>query len=226
MPTTPTPQDQVFIQTGSTMAVAGYAKKETNGQAETMPMGNWTKLEDPRLNVNKDSGYQARVYVNTDTKQIWFANAGTNDLKDAASWAGAAVGWEVGKAQFRDALAAGKIADSLIQPGAQYAGYAISTSGHSWGETLSQLQAYTFGWKGVGFDGPGAKQVIGSSGYEQALAEMNIQAVRSSDFISATARGSGFLAVASWVRWVLTSKAPDSVRLTCRAAPFPAYSMC
>ncbi|MEA3194555.1 MAG: hypothetical protein QOD26_2888, partial [Betaproteobacteria bacterium] len=172
-------QQKEFVQTGSTMAVVGYG--------DVPPGGNWNPVEG--VQANTASGFQAQVYVNTTTNQLWVAVAGTNDAKDVAAWPGAQVGWSAAPDQFKDALTFGKAVENLVGPGGTYAGFSVNTSGHSWGELLSQLLTYTFGWNGVGFDGPGAGAVISSSGFTSEAASQGITPVGGTNFISCNTAG-------------------------------------
>ena len=183
-------EDRSVIKTASALSVVAYEKTNESIQ---LPAGNWQLLEDSGLAFINDqnSGYQARIYVNHDTKQIFFANAGTNDLKDVAGWPSAYLGLQSN--QFKDALTAGAAVDNLVKRDPAYSGYTIITTGHSWGELLAQTQAYTFGWQGIGFDGPGAALVVQSSAYQQLANNLGIAPVGQTDFISCNTQGFSLL---------------------------------
>ena len=87
-----------------------------------LPPGNWEAVEfvnaDTKISSvdgldNPNTGYQARAWFNKDSRQIYFANAGTNDAKDAAGWLSAQRG--VRSSQFTDALNAGLKVRALIE---------------------------------------------------------------------------------------------------------------
>ena len=164
-----------------------------------LPPGNWQPVEFTNTHTkissidgldNPQTGYQARAWVNTDTRQIYFANTGTNDSKDAAGWLAAQRG--VTSSQFTDALDAGlKVKEVVTAEDSKYRNYTIIVTGHSWGELMAQTLSYTFGWRGVGFDGPGAQAVISDPLYAQLTSERGIMPVGKSDFISCNIKNLG-----------------------------------
>jgi Ca2+-binding RTX toxin-like protein len=161
----------------------------------TPPTG-WREYKSDQIDklVNSGSGYQAKVFVNDSTKEVFIANAGTNDFKDVKSWPTVITGGN--SPQFSDALKVGQQIDLLVKgelPGDRtLQGYTVNTSGYSWGEGMAQLQAYTFGWKGVGFDGVGAGAIVKSAGYQSLTSDLNITpAGQAADFISCNTAGVG-----------------------------------
>jgi hypothetical protein len=161
--------------------------------------GNWTpikflhdktKISSVAGLDNPKTGYQARAWVNTDTREIFVANTGTNDSKDAAGWLAAQRGMT--SSQFIDALNVGlKIKELVATKGGRYEDYKVIVTGHSWGELIAQILSYTFGWRGVGFDGPGARAVISDPLYTKLTSELDITPVGKSDFISCNIKDLG-----------------------------------
>ena len=133
------------------------------------------------------SGYQATVYINHDTKRIYFANTGTNERLDVASWPDAYTG--AGSDQYDYMLSEAQKVNQLVQPDGDLAGYTIYTTGHSWGELMGQIQTYVFGWTGVGFDGPGAAQVVNDPRFGDLLTQKNIIPIGGDNFISINTEG-------------------------------------
>ncbi|MHB1352658.1 MAG: hypothetical protein ACYC5S_01110 [Thiobacillus sp.] len=133
------------------------------------------------------SGYQATVYINHDTKRIYFANTGTNERLDIASWPDAYTG--AGSDQYDYMLTEAQKLNQLVQPDGDLAGYTIYTTGHSWGELMGQIQTYVFGWTGVGFDGPGAAQVVNDPRFGDLLTQKNIIPIGGNNFISINTEG-------------------------------------
>jgi len=178
----PSPNDIRFVQTGSALALAAY----NNVQTVETSTGVWKLVDIDALNeIGKTSGYQVRVYANEQTQQLWIANAGTNDLKDVQAWPSVLFGWESAQNQVTDAVAAALIVKDLVEnPFSRYVDYTYNTSGHSFGETLAQIQSYVLNAPGVGFDGPGASAIINSEGFRQLLAEQGIVPTGDSHFIS------------------------------------------
>ena len=183
--TTISAEDKQFIQTNSMMAVAAYGEKPL--------AGNWAPLQgrDDLAVVDTASGFMARVYVSTDpnVRQILVAVAGTNGFNDAWAYLNAYIGWSTNTKSFQDALKFGSELKNFLASSEKYSGYSIATSGHSWGELFAQMFTYTFGWKGVGFDGVGAASVINSEGYKNELTTLNETAVGGSSFITCDTAG-------------------------------------
>ncbi|MEO5375840.1 MAG: hypothetical protein H7840_16540 [Alphaproteobacteria bacterium] len=177
--------DTLFVKTGSTFAALAY------GDSKNSPPSGWRPIEDAALKVyDQPSGLMARVYVkDTPTKEIWIAVAGTNDLKDVAAYPAAYLGETPARAQILDALTLGQKVKDLVNRNADYNDYTVNTSGHSWGELLAQTLSYTFGYRGVGFDGVGAKSVVSSSQFVQDAQNLGITVAGSSGFISCNTAG-------------------------------------
>lgn len=186
--TTLTAAQTQFVQTGSTMATVAY------GNGATPPAG-FVLLNDPITHlqsIDSTSGFSAQTYVNTATSEIFVAIAGTNDIKDAVhGWSSAYLGWNTNAAQLTDALTYGKQLQDFISTHPEYTGYSISSAGHSLAESFSQMYTYTFGWKGVGFDGVGAGSIINSAGYDQTIQQLNIDVAHGTEFISCNTSGLG-----------------------------------
>ena len=187
-----TPAQTQLVQTGSALATVAYG-------TGAPPFG-FVLLSDPATNIpiadlairNTTSGFSAQTYVNTSTQQIFIGIAGTNDLKDVAyGWPSAYLGWNSNAAQLQDALTYGKQLQDFIASRPEYAGYTVSSAGHSLGESFSQMYTYTFGWKGVGFDGVGAGSIINSAGYLNFAQSLNINIAQGTDFISLNTSGLG-----------------------------------
>ena len=182
MVTTSGISDQQLVKEGAVFSLGAY------GEPVTLPPGNWKVLEIGGQ-ISKDSGYQATVYVDRDAKRVFFANTGTNDLKDVKSWSDAVFG--PASQQFHDMLIAGNSINARLGTGGDLEGYTAVTTGHSWGELMAQIQTYVFGWRGVGYDGPGAKLVIDDPRFAQILQDQNITAAQGTNFISCNTNGLG-----------------------------------
>lgn len=72
------------------------------------PPAGWREYRNNAIDdaVNSGSGYQAKVFVNDATKEIFIANAGTNEFKDVKSWPTVLTGGN--SPQFADALKLGQ----------------------------------------------------------------------------------------------------------------------
>ena len=111
------------------------------------------------------TGFQAHAWVNDDDKEIILAFAGTNKVQDVLSWPSALTGHADG--QIKNAILAGQAVNALVEgPDAKYAGYHVSVTGHSLGGEYAQVVAATYGWDGIGFDGPGGGAIIDGNGYK------------------------------------------------------------
>ena len=172
-----------LIQLGAQFSEYAYGKR-----TDPLPSG-WEELKP----VGTTSGYQAKVYVNRTTHEVFYANTGTNDLKDAKSWTDAVFGPK--SQQFQDMLFEAKLINNEVKNGGLYGikDYTVYTTGHSWGELMGQAQTYTFGWIGVGFDGPGAALVVGDARFSTMLQAENITAVKGRDFLTVDTTGGGLV---------------------------------
>ena len=152
------------------------------------PPAGWREYSNDDIDktVNTGSGYQAKVFVNEFSKEIYIANAGTNDYKDFIGWRTVITAGN--SPQFRDAIALGQQIQLLVDkdnPDAVFRNYTVNTSGYSWGQGMAQIQAYTFGWKGVGFDGVGAGAIVSSADFQSLASGMGITPVgKAADFIA------------------------------------------
>ncbi len=171
--------DQQLVKEGAVFSLGSY------GEPVTLPLGNWEVLR----TFKNDSGYQATVYVDHDSKRIFYANTGTNDLKDVTSWPDALFG--PASQQFTDMLVAARSINTRLGIGGDLEGYTPVTTGHSFGELMAQIQTYVFGWRGVGYDGPGAGMVINDSRFTQILQDQNLTAAQGTNFISCNTAGLG-----------------------------------
>jgi len=121
------------------------------------------------LDEGKDipgSGFQAQAYVNTATQEIVYAIAGTNDLISGDTSADLAFGSSDSvDQQVFDALDYGRDISALVGEDGDYAGYTISTTGHSLGGGLAQVVSYTYGFDGMTWDSPRAGLVVESEQY-------------------------------------------------------------
>jgi len=176
--------DQQLVKEGAVFSLGAY------GEPVTLPPGNWTILK-VGGQISTESGYQAIVYVDETAKRVFFANTGTNDWKDVASWRDAVFGPQ--SQQFKDMLFESNKIKTRLGEGGDLAGYTIATTGHSWGEPMAQIQTYVFGWNGVGYDGPGAKLVIDDPRFAQILQDQNLTAAQGTNFISCNTAGLGLL---------------------------------
>ncbi len=167
---------------------ADFSERAYGRRTDALPSG-WTPLR----TIDAASGYQAKVYVNRTTREVFYANTGTNDQKDAKGWTDAVFGPK--STQFNDMLFQSSRISSEIKSGGilDIKDYTVYTTGHSWGELMGQAQTYTFGWTGVGFDGPGARLVVSDARFSTVLSGLNITAARGTDFITVDTTGLGFL---------------------------------
>jgi hypothetical protein len=173
-----------LIKLGAEFSERAYGKR-----TDLLPSG-WVEL----LSIDKASGYQAKVYVNHTTHEIFYANTGTNDGlfgQDAQGWSDAVFGPR--SPQFQDMLLESSLINDEVKNGGirNIQGYTVYTTGHSWGELMGQAQTYTFGWTGVGYDGPGAGLVVSDSRFSTMLQAQNITAVGGTDFITVDTTGLG-----------------------------------
>ena len=178
------------VKDGSKLALQAY----TPGDNSPPGFRVWTDSNNLINQANSSgSGFSATVYVNDDpqNKQIIIAVAGTNDFKDVANWPTVVTGG--GSSQFRDLLMVGQAVNSeLTRAGSELQGYSVSTTGHSWGETGAQILSYTFNWKGTGFDGPGANNIVTSQNFQNLTSGMGIDVQGGGDFISCNTAGMSF----------------------------------
>jgi hypothetical protein len=178
------------IQVTAKLALASY------GNPTQLPAG-WSQISDLRLNnIDNASGYQAKVYVNSATREIIFANTGTNDKfgenKDKAAW-NTVISGDVSN-QVKEAIQSASIVKALVQTaGGAYENFTVTTTGHSWGGTIAQVQANTFGWKGTSFDAPGAGKIVGDASYTSYLQSQGITPAGATDFTSCKTGGFALL---------------------------------
>jgi hypothetical protein len=99
------------------------------------------------IGKNETSGFQAQAYINTETKEIIYAIAGTNGDGDAGADLSFGTNFSFHE-QFQQAIEYGKEIKGLTDPDGAYSGYTVSTTGHSLGGGLAQIASYTFGWGG------------------------------------------------------------------------------
>lgn len=189
------PQDKEIVTQAAGFADLAYADKS---KPPVLPPGNWKPLalKNETQNTitidaldNSQTGFQARAWVDTASKRIYLAIAGTNDLvKDPSNYSSIKLGTP--SSQVADALNAGlKVRAEVESREGAYRDYTVITAGHSWGKTLAELTSYTFGWRGVGFDGPGAKVIAESQAYIQMTRERGIHPVGRADFIACKIQG-------------------------------------
>ncbi len=160
-----------------------------------LPTG-WTEYAPSTLDkyLNSGSGYQAKVFVNSFTKEIFVGNAGTNDGKDVANWPTVLTGG--GSSQIRDSLGLGKRIDDLVKGNItedlSLQGYTVTASAYSWGGAPGQVQASTFGWKYVGYDAVGGGAIVNGADYQNLVSELGINPVgKAADSISCRVAGWG-----------------------------------
>jgi hypothetical protein len=174
--------DTDLIKLGADFSDRAYGQR-------TDPLSSgWEPLGQP---IETASGYEARVYVNRTTHEVFYANTGTNERKDTQAWTDAVFGPK--SQQFNDMLFQSKLIDNEVKNGGllDIQNYTVYTTGHSWGELMGQAQTYTFGWTGVGFDGPGAALVVNDARYSTLLQGQNITAAAGTDFITVDTTGLG-----------------------------------
>lgn len=140
---------------------------------------------------NFHTGFQAHAWVSHDTKEVIFAIAGTNDLLDVLAWPTSITGQTYG--QIDDVILAGQVVNALVTgDNAPYPGYHIRVTGHSLGGELAQIAAYTYGWDGVSFDGPGGGAVVDGAEYDAFVRQHGIvPAGRTGNFINVNVDGDG-----------------------------------
>jgi len=176
-------QEQLLLVETSSFQNSAYDPYQQN----SIPLVNYRVEKD--INYESTSGFQAKIYINDADKKIYFANTGTNGLKDVASWINAYTG--AGSSQYSDMLKEANAINKKVQAGGEYEGYTIISTGNSWGELMAQVQTYVFGWTGVGYDGPGGGQIVSDPRFEAILEEQGITAVKGSNFISMNIDGVG-----------------------------------
>jgi len=140
------------------------------------------------------SGFRAQAYINHNTKEIVLAIAGTNGnglVEDILADVNFATNLAYHQ-QFYDSLKyANEINELANGDDSAYAGYKITTTGHSLGGGHAQILSHTYGWDGVTWDAPKASLIVQSLGYKAQLAEYNLnpQGV-SSNFVNYAESGS------------------------------------
>lgn len=153
----------------------GALARQTYSNREQV-VGKWHPLrlwhpQTGRLSFNGlnrfSSGFQAHAWVNHDQRTIVLAISGTNDVLDVLNWPSSFTG-KVDQ-QVRDAVLAARQVSALTSDSSPYAGYKMMVTGHSLGGELSQVVAYTYGWDGACFDGPGAAAIVHRPVYEDFL---------------------------------------------------------
>lgn len=188
-------QDKEMVIQAAGFADLAYADKN---KPQVLPPGNWKPLnllheKSKTFTIdaldNPQTGFQARAWVDTASKRIYLGIAGTNDLyKDPSNFSSITLGTP--SPQVADTLNAGLKVSAVVENKQHaYYGYRVITAGHSWGKTLAELTSYTFGWQGVGFDGPGAKVIAESQAYAQMARERGIHPVGRADFIACKIQG-------------------------------------
>lgn len=183
--TTPSSRPKnTLLESGAAVAVAAYD--------EGMPLPQGFRLIEIENIVQKqdpDSGFQARVYVNPESRQVWIGVAGTNDLKDAGAWATAAVGyspfWNTG--HIDDAVKFAAKVKNTLEKHDTYSGHDVIVTGHSLSGLCAELLGETFGWKSVGIDAPGAKAILSDDRYTAKLNELGLNIKGSPGHVAANA---------------------------------------
>ncbi len=127
-----------------------------------LPQG-WGILEPD----SESSGFYAIAYRNLTSGEVVIAYRGTEFLSDAGDLAAAeailkeAAGFDAMHQQFIDGLEFARRVHDQFEAQAP----SITVTGHSLGGTLAQLAADVFGWDGVTFDAPGAKNLTDNTGF-------------------------------------------------------------
>ncbi|MES9844458.1 MAG: hypothetical protein ABW131_07410 [Candidatus Sedimenticola sp. 6PFRAG5] len=103
-----------------------YNSEHERGDREIKKLG-FTKLDKGR---DMPSGYQGQTYVNTGTKTIVLASAGTNGDGDAAADLSLGIR-EWYHEQFHDGLEYANEINQLVKNDPQYNDYEVVTVGHS-----------------------------------------------------------------------------------------------
>lgn len=188
-----TKEEQNFLK------LMGIFSRNTYDNAEKS-YGDWKPLQFENEGTGETSfnglnngwtGYQAHAWVNDNTKEIVLGVSGTNDLLDMLSWPAGITGQAGG--QIEDVLKSGKEINALVTGDkAAYAGYKVHVTGHSLGGTLAQVAAYTFGWNGASFDGPGAGAVVTGHDFKKLVNRLDITPVGKADnYINIRIEGEG-----------------------------------
>ncbi|MEJ2646738.1 MAG: hypothetical protein P8180_17915, partial [Gammaproteobacteria bacterium] len=131
-------------------------------KSDGLPQG-WEILEPD----SEPSGFYAIAYRNLTTGEVVVAYRGTEFLSDAGDLAASeaileeAVGVDAMHQQFIDALEFARRVHEQFEAQAPK----ITVTGHSLGGTLAQLAADVFGWSGMTFDAPGAKNLTDNDGF-------------------------------------------------------------
>lgn len=123
-----------------------YENKDTRGGAAIEKLGfvNLGKGSD-----EESSGFRAQAYINTETREIVLAVAGTDGLSDVLP----DINFGFSSAyhqQFYDGLEYANGINNLVESEESiYAGYKVITTGHSLGGGHAQIFSHTFGWDGM-----------------------------------------------------------------------------
>jgi len=150
---------------------------QRQGYDRFKPLGNG--IDDPK------TGLRIQAYIDKDSKEIVISAAGSNDKID---WTRVNPSFVTGKlhAQFKDAITYA----NEIRNNPEYAGYKISTSGHSLGGGIAQLLSKTFGFTGISTDAPGAARIADSQDYKDFVTKIGITPVEKVNFVNFTEKGS------------------------------------
>lgn len=146
-----------------------YNSEHERGDREIKKLG-FTKLDKGR---DMPSGYQGQTYVNTGTKTIVLASAGTNGDGDAAADLSLGIR-EWYHEQFHDGLEYANEINQLVKNDPQYKDYEVVTVGHSLGGAHAQMFSHTYGWEGYSWDAPKASLMLYKFGYINQLVQYNL----------------------------------------------------
>lgn len=106
--------------------------------------------EDIEHRYTDKNGFQAKVFINKETKEVVVAFTGTNDWKDIAiDVAQVSQGWLTSQHKSVD-----KMMETLLKD-PRYKDYQFTTTGHSLGGNLSMYAGVKYNMPSVTFNGPG-----------------------------------------------------------------------
>ena len=157
------------------------------------PPQDFSLIDDPSIQRSPAtwSGFQAQVYTNPQSKQIWIAMAGTNEWVDMLAWPTVVNGYSssnlfLSTRQIDEAVQFAERVKSTTEENEAYKDYTINVTGYSLGGTLSEVLGETFGWKSVSIDGSGGGAIVTSPQYSDMLSQNGLMIKGSPGHVAAS----------------------------------------
>lgn len=154
---------------------------------------DFSLIDDPRIQKSPStwSGFQAQVYTNPQSKQIWIAMAGTNEWVDMLAWPTVVNGYSssnlfLSTRQIDEAVQFAERVKSTTEENEAYKDYTINVTGYSLGGTLSEVLGETFGWNSVSIDGSGGRAIVTSPQYSDMLSQNGLMIKGSPGHVAAS----------------------------------------